>query len=69
MSLMVDDEVLLGNDNRYKSYTTAMDRILKQFGHSTQWTDLIPHLTKLQRVKFSYITLKLSSFFIFEDNR
>jgi hypothetical protein len=51
MSLMLDDELALGNDNRYKSFTLAIERVLRQFEFSTEWADLIPNLVRLKKVR------------------
>jgi hypothetical protein len=53
MSSMLDDEVLLGNDNRYKCYIAAIERVLKQYESTNEWADFIPYLAKIKRVRFS----------------
>jgi hypothetical protein len=53
---MLDDEVALGNDSRYKSFITAIEKVLNQFSqfeYSTDWADLIPHLNKLKKVRIN----------------
>jgi hypothetical protein len=63
MSLMLDDEVALGNDSRYKSFIAAIERILKQFQYSGEWTDLIRHLADVKKVRIHSKTLaEISSF-------
>lgn len=52
MSLMLDDELALGNDNRYKSFIVAIEKVLKQFESSNEWADLIPNLVKVKKVRF-----------------
>ncbi|CAF0822713.1 unnamed protein product [Rotaria sp. Silwood1] len=49
MSLMLDDEVALGNDIGYKSFIIAIERVLKQFESSTEWVDLITNLVKVKK--------------------
>jgi hypothetical protein len=50
---MLDDEVALQNDSRYKSFVTVIERTLKQFENSTEWADLLPNLIKLKKVRFN----------------
>ena len=47
---MLNDELALGNDNRYKTYVIAIEKVLKQFETSTEWHDLIPNLKKINKV-------------------
>ncbi|UJR10286.1 hypothetical protein I4U23_014493 [Adineta vaga] len=49
MSLMLDDEVALENDSRYKTSVIAIEKVLKQFERSTGWADLIPILDKVKQ--------------------
>ena len=51
MNVLIDDEIVFGNDSRYKTFAQTIEKILKQFEHSTEWTDLIPILTKLKNVR------------------
>jgi hypothetical protein len=51
MSLMLDEEVALGNDSRYKSFIVAIEKVLRQFESSTEWPDLITYLARLKRVR------------------
>ncbi len=48
---MLDDEVALGHDSRYKSFIVAIEKVLKQFEHSTEWADLITILVKVKKVR------------------
>ncbi len=48
---MLDDEVALINDNRYKSFILAIEKVLKQFEYSTEWADLITYLAKIKKVR------------------
>jgi hypothetical protein len=52
MSLMLDEEVALGNDSRYRSFIVNIERALKQFEISNEWPDLISYLARLKKVKF-----------------
>jgi hypothetical protein len=54
MSLMLNDEVVLGNDSRYKSFIVAIEKVLKQFEYSTEWADLITNLVKVKKVRFHF---------------
>ncbi|CAF3570172.1 unnamed protein product [Adineta steineri] len=54
MSLLLDDEVALGNDSHYKKYIVAIERVLKQFEESTEWADLITCLVKLKKTLENY---------------
>ncbi|CAF4027580.1 unnamed protein product, partial [Rotaria sp. Silwood2] len=58
MSLMLNDEVALGNDIRYKNYIVAIEKILKQFESSTEWPDLIANLVKVKKIIESYSRFK-----------
>ncbi len=51
MSLMLDEEVALGNDSRYKSFIVVIEKVLRQFESSTEWPDLITYLARLKRVR------------------
>lgn len=53
MSLMLDDELALINDSRYKTYTVAIQENLKQFQNSNGWPDLINNLVRVKRVRFA----------------
>ncbi len=52
MSLMLDDEVALGNDNRYKKFIGDIEKVLKQFETSIDWPDLITYLARIKKVRF-----------------
>ncbi|CAF1177992.1 unnamed protein product [Rotaria sordida] len=54
MSLMLNDEVALGNDVRYKSFIVAIEKVLKQFESSTEWADLITNLVKVKKTIENY---------------
>ena len=49
---MSDDEVALGNDNRYKNFVAAFEKVLKQFEPSSDWPNLIIYLNRLKKVRF-----------------
>lgn len=51
MSSLLDDEIALGNENRYKIFVTALEKILKQFEPSCDWPDLITYLNRLKKVR------------------
>lgn len=51
---MLDDEVALGNDNRYKNYIAAIEKVLKQFESSNEWPDLIRHLNHVKKVRIDH---------------
>ena len=53
MSLILPNEVTLGNDHRYKSFVAAIEKILKQFENSTEWADLIANLVKVKKVSLT----------------
>lgn len=56
---MSDDEVGLGNDNRYKGYIGAMERILRQYESTNEWADFIPYLARIKKVRFQMEILTL----------
>ncbi len=61
MSLMLDEEVALGNDSRYKSFIVVIEKVLRQFESSTEWPDLITYLARLKRVRIhSKILIEIS---------
>lgn len=48
---MLDDEVALGNENRYKNFVAALEKVLKQFEPSSDWPNLIIYLNRLKKVR------------------
>jgi hypothetical protein len=62
MSLMLDDELALINDSRYKSFIVSIEKILKQFEYSTEWADLITYLVKIKKVRSASKTLAINKF-------
>ena len=50
MSLILPDEVALGNDKRYKSFVAKIEAILKRFESSAEWADLIGYLGEVKQV-------------------
>jgi hypothetical protein len=48
---MLNDEIILENDSRYRSFVGAIEKVLKQFESSTEWADLIRHLMKIKQVR------------------
>lgn len=53
MSVMLDEEIRLGNESRYKNYVVAIERALKQFEGSNEWMDLIRYLDRLKKVRLT----------------
>jgi len=62
MSLMLDDELALINDSRYKSFIVSIERVLKQFEYSTEWADLITYLVRIKKVRSASKTLAINKF-------
>ncbi|CAM4914423.1 unnamed protein product [Rotaria socialis] len=58
MSLMLDDEVMLGNDSRYKNFIVAIEKALKHFESSVEWADLITNLVKVKKTIEQYSQFK-----------
>ena len=56
---MLDDEVRLGNENRYKNYVVAIEKVLKQFESSNEWTDLVRYLDRLKKVSRAHCNCKV----------
>ncbi len=65
---MLDDEVALGHDSRYKSFIVAIEKVLKQFEHSTEWADLITILVKVKKVRSHVFGMELKVDFVFPSN-
>ena len=51
MSGLIMEEFDLMADKKYRRYMDEIDRGLKNFENTNDWSDLISHLTKLNKVR------------------
>ena len=49
--MSLDDVLASEADNRYDTFIKAIDRVLRQFERSSEWTYLISILTAVQQVR------------------
>lgn len=58
----MENENLL-NDSKYRKFADNIDKALKQFEQTSDWTDLISALGKLGKVSILFINLERTSCF------
>lgn len=51
--MMASEDQKLLSDPKYKQFTNAIDKCLKNFEYSSEWADLISCLGKLTKVRVS----------------
>ena len=49
--MSLDDNLASEADNRYDTFIKAIDRVLRQFERSSEWTDLISILIAVKQVR------------------
>lgn len=66
---MLDEEVALGNDSRYRNFIVNIEKALKQFESWNEWPDLIAYLARLKKVRIHSKKEPLIGNFLFKDYR